>query len=600
MLKGCVPAHVLRKQNQRSEKTIDAHAWGAALYIAGNEGVRVMPPPLSRLMNHLRRSALQGATETVGDDELLKRFVAERDPLAFELLLRRHGPMVLGVCQRVIGNSHDAEDAFQATFLVLVRKAARIRPPRAVGSWLYGVAYRTALGARSRLARRRAREVSMASLPACIAKTEEMWSDLRAVLDRELNVLPEKYRLPIVLCDLEGRGRKEVAHTLAIPEGTVSSRLATGRRLLAARLTRRGVTLSGSALAVLLAQSSASAVVPTTLWLSTTQSALLFAAGPTAAAGIVPGPVVALTEGMLRMMFAAKIKMAAVVVVGVTALCLGTGGIVYEVRAGIGQPDQGQPPSQQTAHHDANAKEGHAQQSQHDTDSLRRRVADLRQALEDARARAKAARDQVAVAQAMQAQAEAQLRQAEERLRQVEPESPAKPRVGRQAGSPRARFPITMERRLQLLEDQIRQRDAAQQARLDQLQAQLNSLLAGQGKRAGQQPRNASELPSGEQTFILHCKYALASDAASTLRRLMPATSFGVDERTNALIMTGSANTYQTVKNLLAAIDVPGRKAQPTVSGDKLDRILERLDHIEHRLDHLEPHQPSQRQVKPE
>src|SRR6516225_6874494 len=140
----------------------------------------------------------------VTDERLLESFVTRRDEAAFEALARRYGPMVLGVCRRVLGNPHDAEDAFQATFLVLVCKAASVRRREPVGSWLYGVAYRTALEAKGRLARRRVRERQVRDMPQPTAEPEEELRELLPVLDRELSRLPEYYRAAVVLCDLEG------------------------------------------------------------------------------------------------------------------------------------------------------------------------------------------------------------------------------------------------------------------------------------------------------------------------------------------------------------------------------------------------------------
>src|SRR5579884_1533550 len=263
-----------------------------------------MPPgPMNRLVEHLRRVVGPTGGARLTDAELLERFITDQDEAAFEALLRRHAPMVLGVCRRILGHADDAEDAFQATFLVLVRKATSIRPRDAVGNWLYGVAYRTALEARVRLARRRAREHQVPIMPQREVEPESGWQDVRPVLDRELSALPDKYRLPVVLCDLEGRGRREVARQLRIPEGTLSSRLATARKMLAIRLTRRGVALSAGGLAVLLAQNGASAYVPASLFVSTTNAALLLAAGPAVAAGIIPAKVAALSEGVVKMMF---------------------------------------------------------------------------------------------------------------------------------------------------------------------------------------------------------------------------------------------------------------------------------------------------------
>src|SRR5262249_12586006 len=141
----------------------------------------------------------------MADGDLLRRYLLHRDEAVFEALVRRHGPMVMGVCRRVLHNLHDAEDAFQATFLVLVRRASTLRSPGMVGNWLYGVAYRTALEARKTAAKRRAKEAKV------VPRTEsprDAWADLRPVLDQELDRLPDKYRAVIVLCDLEGKTRK--------------------------------------------------------------------------------------------------------------------------------------------------------------------------------------------------------------------------------------------------------------------------------------------------------------------------------------------------------------------------------------------------------
>src|SRR5262245_47278047 len=142
--------------------------------------------------------------ESVSDGQLLLRYVAHREEAAFAALLRRHGPMVLGVCRRVLRDGHDAEDAFQATFLVLAQKASDVRPPEQVGNWLHGVAHRTALKARATNARRRAGEQRLRERPGPDV-SEEDWRELRPLLDEELNRLPDRYRTPVVLCDLEGK-----------------------------------------------------------------------------------------------------------------------------------------------------------------------------------------------------------------------------------------------------------------------------------------------------------------------------------------------------------------------------------------------------------
>src|SRR5262245_17873809 len=170
--------------------------------------------------------------------------------------------MVWGVCCRVLRNHHDAEDAFQATFLVLVRKAASIASPALLANWLYGVAHQTALKARATTAKRRARERQVTEMPEPAVTEQDQWHDLKPLLDQELSSRPAKYRVGIVLCDLEGMTRREAARQLGVPEGTLAARLTRGRALLAKRLGRHGLLFTGGALAVVLTQTVASAGVP--------------------------------------------------------------------------------------------------------------------------------------------------------------------------------------------------------------------------------------------------------------------------------------------------------------------------------------------------
>src|SRR5437588_6351038 len=174
---------------------------------------------VNRIMHQLRWLAHGCAQRDRSDGQLLEQFIGARDEHAFEELLRRHGPMVLGVCRRLLGHAQDAEDAFQATFMVLVRRARSVMPRELVGNWLYGVAYRVALDAQARSSRRRAREKQVQDMPHPTTPPTDLDPDLRPLLDRELSRLPEKYRVPIVLCDLEGRTRKDVARQLGVPEG---------------------------------------------------------------------------------------------------------------------------------------------------------------------------------------------------------------------------------------------------------------------------------------------------------------------------------------------------------------------------------------------
>jgi RNA polymerase sigma factor (sigma-70 family) len=268
---------------------------------------------LTGVVRHLRRVVLLHDGGGMTDGQLLECFLESREEAAFEALLRRHGPMVHGVCRRVLSNVHDADDAFQATFLVLIRKAASIVPREMVGNWLYGVAYRTSLKAKAMTARRYRKERPLRDLPGRETRDEEVWRDLEPLLDRELHRLPDKYRMPIVLCDLEGKSRKETAHQLGLPEGTISSRLARGRRMLARRLARHGPVFSAGMLAALLSRNVAAAGVPRSLVDTTVQAAVGLAAGQTKAASLVSAKVAALMEGVLKAMLITKLKIATVV-----------------------------------------------------------------------------------------------------------------------------------------------------------------------------------------------------------------------------------------------------------------------------------------------
>jgi RNA polymerase sigma factor (sigma-70 family) len=288
---------------------------------------------LNKAVEHLRGVLVERDAAGVTDGELLTRYVRQRDEAAFAALVRRHGPMVLGVCRRVLHDPHDAEDAFQATFLVLVRKASAVRCPGLVGNWLYGVAYRTAQHARRALLKRRTKEAEV--VPKAEAPHEAR-ADLRDLLDRELERLPDRYRAAVVLCDLAGASSKEAALHLGLPAGTVASRLARGRALLAKRLARHGLAVTGAALAGVASQDAA-AGVPAALVSSTIKAASLFAAGRAVTAGVISAQVAALAEGVLRTMLLGKIKAAAVVLV-VCALGAGVGASLLHGQTGPADP----------------------------------------------------------------------------------------------------------------------------------------------------------------------------------------------------------------------------------------------------------------------
>src|SRR5262249_22677992 len=214
------------------------------------------------LLHHIRH--LAGTPQS--DRELLRRFTEQRDGTAFAALVERHGPMVLGLCRRVLQHTHDAEDAFQATFLLLARKAASLRRQEAVGNWLYGAAYRVALKARTAARRRAARE-GRAEQPITPPDpaSELTLREARTLLDEELARLPERLRAALVLCCLEGATRDEAARHLGWPLGTLKRRLGQARALLRVRLARRGLTLSSALVAVLVEQGEAPAAVPAAL-----------------------------------------------------------------------------------------------------------------------------------------------------------------------------------------------------------------------------------------------------------------------------------------------------------------------------------------------
>jgi RNA polymerase sigma factor (sigma-70 family) len=280
--------------------------------------LKTMPTSsLSVVIRHLLADLSQEGAG-MADGELLARFLVSRDENALAALVRRHATMVWGVCRRLL-NYHDAEDAFQATFLVLVHKAADV-PGQAVANWLSGVARQTAVRLQATRALRGQREAQVVNVPEP-ALPEASDADLQAVVDEEVRRLPDHYRSVLVLCDLEGRTRREAAQQLGIPEGSVASRLARARMMLAKRLTQRGVGPSGG---------PASASAPPALVAFTIKAASLLAAGQ--AAGVVSAKVAALTEGVVKAMFATKINSGLTVVL-VLAVLAGGAGLLYQTQA---------------------------------------------------------------------------------------------------------------------------------------------------------------------------------------------------------------------------------------------------------------------------
>jgi RNA polymerase sigma factor (sigma-70 family) len=291
------------------------------------------PRAIASLLPHLEGLLVRGR-DGRGDAELLEGFLARRDEAAFAALLRRHGPMVLAVCRRLLHDPGDADDAFQATFLVLVRKARSIRRPERLGAWLYGVAHRTALKARTARARRRRLEHPLPDLPVEGDLAQLVWRDVRPVLDEELRRLPEKLRAPVVLCFLEGLSKREAARRLGWPEGTLSTRLHEARQVLRRRLTRRGLTLTPAVLALALVEGAAPAAVPASLAAAVGSAAAGFACGQASA---LSAPVAALTQGVLREMFLCKLKLSAAALALAGMLFAGVGAALTRTRAAAPQ-----------------------------------------------------------------------------------------------------------------------------------------------------------------------------------------------------------------------------------------------------------------------
>jgi RNA polymerase sigma factor (sigma-70 family) len=290
---------------------------------------------LGVVLRHIHRLAAGGRREPTTDRQLLEAFAVRRDEAAFTDLVARHGTMVLRVCRRVLRHEQDAEDAFQATFLVLARNSGSIRKREALAGWLYGVAYRTAMKAKRSAARRRDHE-GRAGAAAPRAAADPTWSDVQAALDEEVERLPGPFRAAFALCVLEGKSVPEAAAALGCKAGTVSSRVTRARRLLRERLARRGIVLSAVLAALAVAGGIGRAAVPAALAKITVRYGLLVAAG-LPAAGQVPPHLAALAEGVTGAMITSKLKVATAVLLAVV-LVAGAGALAWQALTARGQP----------------------------------------------------------------------------------------------------------------------------------------------------------------------------------------------------------------------------------------------------------------------
>jgi RNA polymerase sigma factor (sigma-70 family) len=277
----------------------------------------------------------------VADRELLDRFVTDRDEMAYAVLVRRHGPMVLGLCLRVLHNEQDAEDAFQATFLVLSQKAVSLLPQESLGGWLHKVAYRISQKVRIDNARRHKRE-GRATVPQVADPLGEITlREAQEILDQELARLPDKFRVPLVLCYLEGLTRDEAAKQLGLPPSTLKGRLEQARERLRARLASRGLALAGALVASIFSEGTASSAVPAVLLDSTVEAARAMAAGGVAAS-VVPAHVAALAEGVIHAMFMTKLKIALAVLFAMVSF--GAAVRMAQIKAASPAPDENAAP----------------------------------------------------------------------------------------------------------------------------------------------------------------------------------------------------------------------------------------------------------------
>jgi RNA polymerase sigma factor (sigma-70 family) len=286
--------------------------------------------PMGGVVARIRDLVANSCPET--DHELLQQYVAAQDEASFSVLVKRHGPMVLGLCCRFLQHRQDAEDAFQAVFLVLARKAGSIRKSESIASWLHSVAFRIANKLRATRSRRLARETTLVDVPQPDSSLQELHArETLCVLETELNRLADKYRAPLLLCCLQGRTRDEAAQQLGWSVDVLRGRLDRGRELLRNRLTRRGVSLASTLLVLELAETTQAAMLPSLL--TSTMRAVMEAAPSSAAAGMVSSQAAALAQGVIQAMFFAKLKWVALSLIAVTFLGTGASVLTYQVQA---------------------------------------------------------------------------------------------------------------------------------------------------------------------------------------------------------------------------------------------------------------------------
>ncbi len=451
------------------------------------------------------RGLVRPADGGLADAQLIARWLASRDEAAFELLVWRHGPTVRGVCQRLLRKPQDVEDAFQATFLVFLRKACTIGKRDAVGSWLYKVAYRVALQARGRTAPERLLDGRDVLVPAPPGADAVAWRDVRPVLDEEINRLPRRYRSVFVLRCLQGKSDEETARELGVPAGTVQSRLSRARARLRSRLTRRGVTLTAAALAAGWA-AEASATVPAALVRVTVRAALSGAAEQAVGAGVITAQAATLAKGALYAMWMTKVQMTAALVLSVVVL--GGGAFSYRTLAAgpgdepsrVARPGDGKPDALKAA-----KEENQRLKEMLDAAKVRE------QSLQDEAARQ---RDLAAKSQADLTVLTRRVRDLEEQLARVEKKGGARPAAETGAGAndlpPGAMVPRGT---VQAAKDEAEILSAQLQVKKAELQGAMIDMRAAERSTARVKALAKSAAVSSEEVGAAEDKYARAEAA---------------------------------------------------------------------------------------
>jgi RNA polymerase sigma factor (sigma-70 family) len=517
---------------------------------------------LHKLLRHLRRACGREGPAGLEDAQLLERFVKDRDEAAFEVLVWRHGALVLGVCRRVLRDAVDVEDVFQATFLTLVRKAASIRRSESLAGWLYRVAYRIAVRLRAAQARRARHErAGIEAAPAVTDKVPD--AELWAALDDEVSRLPEKYRAAVVLCYLQGLTTHEVGRVLGCPQGTVLSRLAWARQRLRSRLVRRGLA-PVAALAALESASASAAPPPLVLVSSVVRVALSVAAGG-AIGGVVSSQVAALVQGALHAMWIAKVKMVLAVTLVVGMASTGAGWLALG-RSGTG-------PVAVAADTPAKKTEGGREEDPQKVKENERAklLARTRDELDH-----EAARAEVLEQQMMERiiEARGRLVEAEERLRQAQreqdesKESPAVARLRKQAYELEQN--IEQMRQVALRPDERRKR---LEVELNKMQDELGKQISATRENREKHVRELIELRKmvvreEEQVRFLERRQATQRETAS-LRR-------------EALL-----ERLRQLEGGQPSAEMPGRQVQKLER--KLDALQRELTELRRELRRLQP-----------